>query len=164
MATAKIRGGKKLKAFLRKAKAAKGVGTIEVGFYSTAKYDDGTPVTNVAAWNEFGVPSNNVPERPFFRQAVKKMPDPIIELIKAEIDPKTMVIDRQLAERIGEAGKLEVQQSIVKLKEPPNAYITIHGGVFRRRGKVIFVKGKGSSNPLIDEGFMHNSVTYRVLT
>ena len=41
MAT-RTRGGKKLDAFLRKAKTAKGVNAVEIGFYSTAKYPDGT--------------------------------------------------------------------------------------------------------------------------
>ena len=45
-------GGKKLDAFLRKAKGAKGVDALEIGFYSTAKYADGTSVTNVAFYNE----------------------------------------------------------------------------------------------------------------
>ena len=38
MATTRIKGGKKLDAFLRKAKGARGVGEVEVGFYSTARY------------------------------------------------------------------------------------------------------------------------------
>ena len=60
MAT-RTRGGKKLDAFLRKAKTAKGVNAVEIGFYSTAKYADGTAVTNVALWNEFGFESKYFP-------------------------------------------------------------------------------------------------------
>ena len=36
-------------------------------------------------------------------------------------------------------------------------------GFFRNSsGKVVHVKGKGSDNPLIAEGFMRRSVAYRV--
>ena len=88
------RGGKKLREFIRKAKTADGVKDVEVGFYSTAKYPDGTPVTNVALWNEFGFESKyfpvqttggtwlfikrqtplQVPERPFFGSPLPSFP------------------------------------------------------------------------------------------
>ena len=45
------RGGKKLQEFIRKAKTADGIRDVEIGFYSTAKYKDGTAVTNVALYN-----------------------------------------------------------------------------------------------------------------
>ena len=160
---AKVRGGKKLKRFLREAKFAKGVHGVEAGFYSTAKYDDGTPVTNVAAWNEFGVPKNNIPERPFFRNAIGAMGKPVLDALVANVNPRTMVVTRDVAGKVGETMQGEIQRSIVQLKEPPNAWITIHGGFFRNAsGKVVHVKGKGSDNPLVDEGFMRRSVAYRV--
>ena len=50
----------KLKSFIKKAQAAqiKSVKRVSVGFFATSKYRDGTPVTNVAAWNEFGTQRN----------------------------------------------------------------------------------------------------------
>ena len=79
------RGGKKLQEFIRKAKTADGVKYVEIGFYSTARYPDGTPVTNVAAWNEFGTDGKNgvgaIPERPFFRLSIIKMQAPILQLL-----------------------------------------------------------------------------------
>ena len=167
MATTRIKGGKKLDAFLRNAKGARGVGEVEVGFYSTAKYKDGTPLTNVALWQEFGTNGTNgvgkIPERPFFRIAIRKMEAPALALLKADVDPKTMVVTRRIAEKLGFIGQKEIRRSIVNLKTPPNADITIHGGVFRNGyGKVVVVKGKGSSNPLLDTGFMHQHVTWVV--
>ena len=65
MATTRIKGGKRLEAFLRKAKNAKStnnVKEVEVGFYSTARYppvrtglnggqkQSPVAVTNVALW------------------------------------------------------------------------------------------------------------------
>ena len=49
------RGGEKLKATLAKAEQSRNK-RVKVGFFSTAKYQDGTPVANVAAIQEFGAP------------------------------------------------------------------------------------------------------------
>ena len=159
MATVRIKGGKKLNQFLRKAKAAKGVQEIEVGFYSTAKYSEThagknggrrqepLPVTNVAAFNEFG--TKNIPERPFFRQAIQTMQDPLLDILKENVDPRTMVVDRNTAGKLGIEAQAQIQESIVRLDRPPNSPATI--------------KLKGSSNPLIDTGFLKNSVVWKVV-
>lgn len=142
------RGGKKLESTIRQARAGAGVKEIEVGFYTTARYSDGTRVTNVAASNEFGDPDNNIPERPFMRRANDKAADVLSPIIRREIDPQKMTVERQLAERLGLAMQGIIQQEIVDLRHPPNARQTI--------------LRKGSSNPLVDTGFMRRSVTYRV--
>ena len=80
--TVKRTGGRKLERFLREAGRG-GVSSVAVGFFSDAKYQDGTPVAAVAAWNEFG--TKNIPERPFFRQAIAGMEDGIANIIKARI-------------------------------------------------------------------------------
>ena len=46
-------GGRRIRKLLRTALKG-GVGEVEVGFFSTATYPNGTPVAAVAAWNEFG--------------------------------------------------------------------------------------------------------------
>ena len=167
MAT-RTRGGKKLDAFLRKAKTAKGVNAVEIGFYSTAKYPDGTSVTNVALWQEFGFESKyfpvqakdgtwifikrqtpkQIPERPFFRQSIAKMPDRILPILKAEVNPRTMVIDRRTATLVGMEGQSIIKDQIVLLREPANAQSTIDM--------------KGSSSPLVDTSFMRNNATWRI--
>ena len=168
-------GGKKLDKFLREAGKG-GVSSVKVGFFSTAKYQDGTPVAAVAAWNEFGtqpytinaksgkklaftgsdgetvfadsVQHPGIPERPFFRRAIASMEDGIGKIIEAGIDPKKGVVDNNLADTVGAYAQGEVQNSILDLKEPPNAPSTI--------------AAKGSDDPLIDEGTMNQSVTWRV--
>ena len=150
------RGGKKLQRLLREAGKG-GVSGVKVGFFSTAKYQDGTPVAAVAAWNEFG--TKNIPERPFFRNALAEMEDGIANIIKAGIDPRRMVVDDRLAGRVGEYVAGQVQESITALKDPPNAPETIA----RKRKKLGGKKGVGGGeNPLIDTGFMHDSVTWQV--
>ena len=71
---ATTKGGQKLNAILLKAEKAR-IKRVRVGFFSTAKYDDGTSVANVAGIQEFGAPAVGIPERPFFRQSIAIMED-----------------------------------------------------------------------------------------
>ena len=154
--TVKRTGGKKLRRLLREAGKG-GVSGVKVGFFSDARYQDGTPVAAVAAWNEFG--TKTIPERPFFRNALAEMEDGIANIIKAGIDPRRMVVDDRLADTIGAYAAGQVQESITSLREPPNAPSTIA----RKRKKLGGKKGVGGGeNPLIDTGFMHDSVTWQV--
>ena len=145
MPRARVRGGRKLRNLLRRAGRG-GVERLQVGFFESARYPDGTPVAAVAAWNEFG--AANIPERPFFRIALAGMRDPIEQIIRNEINPLKLVVDRQLADKIGAYAAGAVQESIADLTSPPNAPST--------------VARKGSSNPLIDTGQMRTAVTWRV--
>ena len=161
-----IKGGRKLKAFMAKAKSAKSrsVKGVDVGFFASARYPDGTPVAAVAAWNEFGT-STGTPERPFFRNALQGAEDDLLPILIENIDPKDMVFDRTTAGKVGQAMAARIQRSITTLRTPSNAPITIKGGWMRSKfGKAIYIKGKGSTNPLIDTGFMRQSVTYVVET
>ena len=146
------RGGKKLKKFLRDAKNAQGVRTVEVGFFSTAKYPDGTPVTNVAAWNEFGTENEDgsvhIPERPFFRNAVRAAPPELRAAVRDDINPRTMRVTRRTAKKAGLVMQTIIQRSITNLRDPENAPST--------------VAKKSSSNPLIDVAFMRLAVTFAI--
>ena len=150
----RTRGGGRLKAFLQTAKSAQAgprIRKVEVGFFSDAKYPDGTPVTNVAAWNEFGTRAGGwggpTPERPFFRNALPEIRAATLDALQKQIDPRTMVVTPRLGGIVGNVAVGAVQRSITTLRQPANAEAT--------------VRIKGSSNPLIRDGFMRASVTYR---
>ena len=145
--TMKMTGGRKLDKFLRTA-GKSGMSGVRVGFFSTARYDDGTPVATVAARNEFGDREANIPERPFFRQAIAKMEDGVPAIIRGRIDPQRMVVDDRLANQVGAYAAGQVQERITDLREPPNSPHT--------------TEAKGSDNPLIDTGFMRQSATWEV--
>ena len=119
---------------------------MSVGFFSTAKYPDGTPVAAVAAFNEFG--TETIPERPFFRQSIEGADKVIMPVLKDGIDPMDMALDSRTAGKVGLVMQARIQRSITDLSTPANAPSTI--------------KEKGSSNPLIDTGFMRQSVTFMV--
>ncbi len=92
------RGGKKLQRLLREAGKG-GVSGVKVGFFSTARYEDGTPVAAVAAWNEFG--TKTIPERSFFRNALAESERGVSNILAKGIETEKMVVDEQLAGRAG---------------------------------------------------------------
>ena len=149
----KLTGGAKINKFIAKAKASKasGVKSIKVGFFEKAKYPDGTPVASVASWNEFGTKTTAgkqiIPERPFFRNAIPKMKERIVDITVKRV-PADLHVSKQDARLMGSACKGILQTEIRDLNQPPNAPRTI--------------ERKGSSNPLIADGFMRISVTYEI--
>lgn len=140
-----FKGGEKTQAFFKNAGEG-GVKSVDVGVFQSAKYPDGTPVAEVLAYNEFG--TEDIPERPAFRNANTENGKNLVRILKKRVDPKTMVVTKQIAGVLGANHQGAVQKSIVVLKSPANAPKTI--------------KAKKSSNPLVDTGFMSRSVTHKV--
>ena len=147
-----VRSTGKLRAALRRGRAARnrGVRRVQVGFFATARYPDGTPVTNVAAWNEYGTTRSgtddqHIPPRPFMQEGAAAAEDDARALL-ATVNPQTLEVTPQIANRLGAVVAGHIQDSIVELREPPNAPSTI--------------ETKGSSNPLVDTGHMSRSVSW----
>jgi len=145
-----LSGGKKLEAYMRHlSKQADKPAMLRVGFLEGATYPDGTSVPMVAAIQEFGAPSRNIPPRPYFRSMIAEKADtwgPAVgDLLKA---------NKFDAEKtLGQAGmgiKGQLQQSIRDLTEPALAPAT--------------VAAKGFDKPLVDTGHMLNSVDFDVKT
>ena len=139
------KGGAKLKAVLAAAEKQRRK-SVKVGFFSTAKYDDGTPVAAVAAINEFGLAET--PERPFFRQAVAELERGLPKELRGIIDPLTMDVSDADAHRIGAYAAGVLRDRIDALKDPANAQSTI--------------ELKGSSNPLVASEKLKDSADYEV--
>lgn len=120
---------------------------VVVGFQEGQKYDDGTSLPEVAAYNEFG--SSDTPERPFMRQS--------FENHEPELQAACDMVNKTLAgggtaegalNTLGVFCKGLVQQEIVDGGFAPNAPSTI--------------RQKKSDQPLIDTGHMRQSVNYIV--
>jgi len=135
---------KSLKDIARKMAA----GAVEVGFMEGATYPDGTPVAAVAFWNEFGVPSNNTPTRPFFRNMIKKE-SPTWPGKMAKLADATDFDGKKVLKLMGEDIQGALVESIVEFTTPRNADSTI--------------AAKGFNKPLIHTDHMKDSVTYRVV-
>lgn len=146
MAEKVLRGGDKLEKALEKISAGMH-GELSVGFMSGATYPDGTPVSAVAFWNEFGVPGHNQPARPFFRGMIEKE-SPSWPKEIAEAARTTNYDGKKVLELMGQeiAGKLT--ESINDFSGAPLSPST--------------VAKKGFDKQLVDTGLMVKSVTFKV--
>lgn len=120
---------------------------VQVGFQGDEAYEDGTSLAEVAAYNEFG--TSDMPERPFMRQS--------FENHEAELQAACDLVNQTLASggtteaalnKLGVTVRGLVQEEIVGGGFAPNAESTI--------------RKKGSEQPLIDTGFMRQSVDFVV--
>ena len=145
-----VTGGEKLEQRLsRIGQQLVGQPTVRIGFLEGATYPDGTSVPLVAATQEFGSPTHNIPPRPFFRTMIKQhqseWPGQIAKLLV-----RTGYDAERTLGLVGELIAGELRQSIRDLTSPPLAPAT--------------VKRKGFDKPLIDTGHMLASVDYEVTT
>lgn len=129
---------------------------VRVGFFSESTYgDDGTPVATVAYANEYGVPENNQPPRPFFSNAIDKHKDEWAKTISNGLASGLDAND--VLEGVGAKVQMDVRDSITELMEPALSASTIRA---RRTRKV---RRNESTKPLIDTGVMYESVNYEVI-
>lgn len=105
-------------------------------------------VIDIAIWNEFG--TWNTPSRSFIRawfdESVGQMRNVLMPQMRSVIK---MEITSEIAlERVGLWAVGQIQKRIASGIDPENAQSTIDR--------------KGSSKPLIDEGILRSSISYRV--
>ena len=157
MAQSATQGGKVFPRLLKRA-AAQQTKDIAVGIFATARYAAGrvtnrpghtrskpVEVAKVAAAHEYG---QGVPMRPFLRIALPDIDATAKRLAAKAVKANQGVMPDLALGLIGEMAVGKVKESITKLDKPPNAPSTI--------------EVKGSSNPLIDTGFMRSVVDYEI--
>lgn len=136
---------------LRTLLSLDGATAIYVGVRGDAgESEDGTPLAQVAAANEFG--TDRIPERSFLRSTVDAQQgayeDLLEQVVTEAVDGGGLpALDRGL-DRIGLTAVADVQRTMRDLKDPPNAPST--------------VARKGSDNPLIDTGRLRQSISHEV--
>jgi hypothetical protein len=115
----------------------------------------GASVLDVAVWNNYGVPSRNIPARPFMQMSAVKMPRAVHELMRkitAKAKEKGVLLGPQGVERaykaIGQLAVSIVRDTITTGSYVPNSPITI--------------ARKQSDKPLIDTGLLRKFVTFVV--
>ena len=145
-----VKGGDKFNEFFRNFKnKTRQKGQLASGFFSNSVYPDGTKVAQVAFWNEYGTLTKNnkqfIPPRPFFRNVIKAKLKEWSSNFSILLSKYNYDFDKAYSS-LGELIRDDIQQSIVQLKNPPNAPATI--------------KIKGKNTPLQDTGDMLRSVDY----
>lgn len=130
--------------------------TIDIGFFETDKYPDGTPVSLVAASNELGVPDQGIPSRPFMRMAYKDKKESWNRLagnLFAQVTAGKMDWDKAL-NQIGLVIVGDVKQSITDNTFEPLAESTVAARA--RKSKSY------TDKPLIDTSRMLTSIKHKV--
>jgi len=121
---------------------------VEVGFMEDAKYSDGAQVAAVAFANEFGVPGNHQPPRPFFRRMIAAKKSGWGAQLAANFVGAAGDAKRALG-LLGEEIASDLKISINELTDPALSPTT--------------AALKGFDKPLINSGQMRDSVTSRVV-
>lgn len=160
--------------------AVKGLDGVEskVGWFESAKYEDGTPVAGVAYVQEFGSTKRSIPPRPFFRSTADEKRGDWAKT--AENISRAVVRGKIPAEKVGEAVALaaegHVRATITKITQPALSPITIELRRRRRAGETVtgktvgdaakasksaFFQGASGSEakPLVDTGYMLATLT-----
>lgn len=130
--------------------------TARVGWFETAKYEDGTPVAAVAAKNEFG--SGPVPARPFMRPTIEaELPQWARIAERAAKQVVAGAMDQRTAiEVLAAKAAGDIRKAITRVQSPPLAPRTIEARAARG------ASGKASAKPLVDTGHMLQTLTHEV--
>jgi hypothetical protein len=130
--------------------------TAKVGWFPSAKYPDGTPVAQVAAWNEFGVHA-----RPFMRPTIAaKQTEWKVQLkreLKRVTNGKQSVADAM--ESVASTADGAFRKAISEVTAPPLSLATIRARAKSRGKKSI---AGVSTKPLVDTRLMINTLTHTV--
>lgn len=133
---------------------------LQVGFFPSAQYDDGTKVAYVAAVHEFG--AGHVPPRPFFRPTIAER-KPVWDRFIAASIKKVLAGELSAAKMLDELGLAvagDVKKTISKIKTPPLSDKTV--AAKRRKYAKTGVGAGYLTKPLIETKLMINSVTHEV--
>lgn len=128
--------------------------------------DDKDPLTNadILAIMEAGSIRMNIPARKLLEPVVNKHEDKIREMFK-------LIFDALLSGNVSQADML-MERLALRVETwtksyftednnwTPNAPITVHGGwmINKVSGKPVYIKGKGSDQPLIDTGELRKAI------
>ncbi|MDR1399394.1 MAG: hypothetical protein LBJ41_05690 [Treponema sp.] len=144
---------------------------IKVGVTEDAGSKEGkgeATVAQYAAWNELGVRNKKggwfIPPRSFVRgwadakreNIAKTMEKLVSRVSSGELKAETAI------RYLGGYGRDGIKSYINNGDFAPNSDVTIHGSKPDKNGKK-FIKGKGSSKPLIDTRTMLISIRYQII-
>lgn len=150
-ASVKVKENSKILKQLARELRALDAGAVDVGLLGGKRHEKVPEMTvaEIATVHEFGSDNGHIPERPFIRQTLREHNN-YVELLARE--SRKFMNDQQsnatMLFKIGETVRGDIVQQITTGTFTPLAESTI--------------KAKGSTSPLIDSGFMRNSIEWRV--
>ena len=159
--------------------------SVRIGWFSSAKYPNGTPVAYVASIHEFGAPSRGIPARSFMRPTINaKTGDwsQQMRYLAKQIVNGAMTTEGALTQ-LASVAHGDVQTTLARLTDPPLSKLTVYirkfvkeGGTIHGYGDIVTLRhkmqqeeAKGtldlsgvSADPLDFTGYMRASLTYTV--
>lgn len=175
-------GKKKLKIMLDSLEGVE----AKVGWFESAKYENGTPVAVAAIVAELGAPGKSIPPRPMFRPTIAENQGAWAKLAEsgAKAVLKGNYTMREVMDAIGLQASGDVRKTIASITEPPLSILTLLARKHRRgndadgvpntvTGKTLGVLAKEldkgppdvsgvSTKPLMDSFLMYDTLTYVV--
>lgn len=159
--------------------------SVRIGWFSTAKYPNGTPTAYVAAIHEFGAPSRGIPARSFMRPTIQSKTgdwSQQMRYLAKQIVNGSMNTETAL-NQLGLVARGDVDATLARLTEPELSPLTVYIRKFIKEGGVIHgysdiirlrhqmqkEKDDGtldlsgvSADPLDFTGYMRSTLTYTV--
>lgn len=143
----------------------------KIGWFESARYDDGNPVAAIAAQNEFGNPQQNIPPRPFMRPTIAQhasqwknfLERSAVDVIKDKTTPAVVM------EKVSALAAGQIREAITDVYAPPLSPVTIKFrlkalGKDHSPGAVSDYQYQNHTitKPLVFTAIMLNTVTYVV--
>ena len=126
-------------------------GYVDVGFFETAKYQDGEYVATIAAIHNFGSQSRNIPPRPFFTHTILGVQRAVEALFDRAGSVKMLQI-------LGEVG--QYVENIMKRNVRNGPWQQTAPATIKRKSR--YRNTGGTPQPLIDTGYLRQSITHLV--
>lgn len=114
--------------------------SVRIGWFSSAKYVDGTPAAYVASIHEFGAPSRGIPARSFIRPTISaKTGDwsQQMRYLSKQIVNGSMNTEQALT-HLALVARGDVDATLARIKEPELSPLTIYIRKFVKNGGKIF--------------------------
>ena len=130
---------------------------VKVGYFENSKRTDGLPNAYVAAINELGSPTNNIPPRPTLGPALQNNQDEFSKIIANSIKNGTI---KDGFEMLGQLAVSKVRSEIATLKSPALKPNTVRARLrHKKQGKSVSLT---VAKPLVHTKQMLQAVDYEV--
>ena len=126
----------KLKAFIKDMDDF----SVRIGWFSSAKYPDGTPTAYVASIHEFGAPSRGIPARGFMRPTIDSKTGEWSQQMRfyAKQIVSGQMNTEQALNGLAIVARGDVDATLARIKEPELSPLTIYIRKFVKSGGKIF--------------------------
>jgi len=147
-------GGEKLqKALMELSKKVRNASTLSVGWPEGATYENGTPVAQVAAIQEFGAPSRHIPPAAFFRKLIADKSTSWGQNLATALE-MTNYDAKAALEMLGEDMEMQLWDYVVNTDRPELRPITLMLRKMKMQDPSLVVTGKtvGEAARLVAQG------------